>query len=390
MLILILSLGLNPFRMIFKILWIAFFVSVTVQFIYLLFIYGRLAFYKQSPSTAKNMAEEGVSIVVAARNECENLKTLIPALVHQDYPEYEIIIVNDRSSDGSMEYLDKARAEYQQVSVIHISNTPAHVNPKKYALAMGIKRAKFEIILLTDADCWPVSGKWVHLMSCPLRSDQGKTFSLGYGAYQVIPGFLNRLIQYETLFTAMNYFGFAIWKCPVMGVGRNLCYRKNFFLDIKGFKGFWHIQGGDDDLIINQYANGNNTAVVIDPKARTVSHPQTAFKNYLMQKKRHFHAGKYYRLQNKLKLGLYMFTHLVFWVSGLLLIFQANGWEPITTVLGLIFSRALVQLTVFCAAKKKLEGSGNVYWTMFFDLMYLSYFWVIGPKGYLSTKIKWK
>jgi hypothetical protein len=226
-------------------------------------------------------------------------------------------------------------------------------------------------------------------MSGPLR-DQKKTFSLGYGAYYFLPGFLNRLIQYETLFTAINYFSFALWGAPIMGVGRNLCYRKSFFMEKNAFNGLWHINGGDDDLFINRYANGDNTAVVIDPDSKTVSHPKTTFKEYFTQKKRHFHAGKYYGTKNKLKLGIYTFTHLIFWAAAFLLLFHTKSGEPIIGVVGLVILRAWIQVTVMQAAQKKMAGAGNAYWTLFFDLVYLGYFWVIGTNGYLSKKIKWK
>ncbi|MEX2593723.1 MAG: glycosyltransferase [Anditalea sp.] len=375
--------------MLLPILWIAFFSSVTIQFIYLLLIFGRFAYFYKSTKSQQSQQEEGVSIVIAARNEKNNLKTLIPALAVQDYSNYEILIVNDRSSDGTPALLGEMMAIYPQLRTVTVGHTPGHVTPKKYALTLGIKAAKNDIILLTDADCQPVSKNWIQLMSNPLSANE-KTFSLGYGAYHLLPGFLNKLIQYETLLTAINYFSFALWKAPLMGVGRNLCYRKSFFMEKKAFNHLWHINGGDDDLFINRYANGDNTAVVINPESITVSHPKTTFKGYLSQKKRHFHAGKYYGAKNKLKLGIFAFTHLIFWVAAFLLLFLVKSWEPIITVAGLVILRALIQVTVISAAKKKMEGVGNVYWTMFFDLVYLSYFWVIGTKGYLSKEIKWK
>jgi len=388
LLILLLSLRLNPKSMILEILWIAFFASAAIQFIYLFFIFGRLAFISHSSNPIPSKVE-GVSILIAARNEARNLQSLIPILATQNYPKFEIIIVNDRSTDDTMELLRGMMNIYPQLRSVTIQYTPEHVTAKKYALTLGIKVAKYDIILLTDADCTPVSKNWVKMMSTPLIENH-IIFSLGHGAYTRFPGFLNRLIQYETLFTSINYFSFALWKSPIMGVGRNLCYRRSFFLEKKAFKGFWHINGGDDDLLVNQYANSNNTAVVIHPESITLSQPKMDWKSYFTQKKRHFHAGKYYKVKNKLKLGVYMFTHLTFWISASFLLLGSNNWEPITVVAGLIILRAVVQLQVFMAAKKKLEGIGKVYWTMFFDLMYLSYFWVVGTKGYLSKKIKWK
>jgi glycosyltransferase involved in cell wall biosynthesis len=334
--------------------------------------------------------QEGVSVVVAARNELKNLKKLLPSLAAQEYPKYEILVINDCSSDGTSNYLRKMLNLYPQLRTVTVKYTPAHVTGKKYALTLGIKVAKYDIILLTDADCLPASNHWIRWMTRPLRKDGSKKIVLGHGAYASGPGLLNRLIQYETLFTAVQYFSFALWKAPFMGVGRNLAYRKSFFLENKAFRGHWHVNGGDDDLFVNRYTNGNNTAVVIHPESVTISQPKQNWKSFFDQKKRHFHAGKYYRAGSKLKLGMYAISHLLFWVSGIFLLFTSSRWEPIAIILGLVVSRALFQVLVLSGAKKKLEGRENVYWMIFFDLLHLGYFWIIGTRGYLSKKIKWK
>lgn len=370
-------------------LWLVFFASAAIQFNYLIFIFGRLAFTSHLQKREISSPEEGVTVLVAACNERQNLDRLIPLLSAQNYSNFEILIVNDRSTDGTGEGLSRMMGIHSRLRTVTVKYTPSHVTAKKYALTLGIKVAKFDIILLTDADCIPATENWIQTMSRPLRTGN-KIFALGYGAYLKTPGFLNRLIQYETLFTGLNYLSFALWKAPVMGVGRNLCYRKSFFMEKKGFRDLWHINGGDDDLLVNRHATGNNTAAVINPDSITLSDPKTDWKGYLRQKNRHFHAGKYYKTRNKLKLGLYMFTHLMFWVSAFLLATAAQGWEPIALVGGLTLSRAILQLTIFTSAKKKLEGIGNVRWTMFFDLVYLSYFWIVGTKGYLSKRIRWK
>ena len=378
--------------MILIILWTAFFIAAAIQFVYLLFIFGRLAFFQASAASvdSEDANEEGVSIVVAARNEIHNLKKLLPLLAAQQYSRFEILIVNDRSTDGTPSFLRKMMNLYPNLRTVTIKYTPDHVTGKKYALTLGIKVAKYDIILLTDADCIPASPHWVQRMSGPLRRDKYKMLVLGYSAYNRQPGLLNRLIQYETLLTAIQYVSFALWGAPFMGVGRNLAYRKTFFMENKAFSGHWHINGGDDDLFVNRHADGKNSAVVIHPDSVTVSKPKETWKEFFAQKIRHFHAGKYYRFSSKLKLGLYAFSHLLFWISGIFLLFSSPGWEPIAIILGLVVSRALFQVFVLNGAKNKLEDRGNVYWMMFFDLLHLGYFWIIGTKGHLSKKIKWK
>ncbi len=372
------------------IIWGLFFLAVGIQFTYLLFVFGRFAlFYKDKGEQDLDLNTSGVSVIIAAKNEAAHLKDLLPLLMQQDYPDFEVVVVNDRSTDGSEELLAAFTKEYAKLRSVTIRYTPEHLTSKKYALTLGIKVSAYDTVLLTDADCRPVSLNWIKRMSAPIRNDQ-KTFVLGHGSYLALPGLLNKIIQFETLMTAIYYFSFGYWKSPFMGVGRNLCYRKDFFMEKKAFKSLWHIEGGDDDLFVNRYANSKNTAIVAHPESITVSEPKTSFKEYFVQKKRHFHAGKYYQAKDKLKLGLYTLSHLVFWFAGLGIVILDTSWEPIALVLGLVLARAMLQYYIIGEARKKLEGKGKVIWTLFFDLMYMVNYWVLGVQGYLSKTVKWK
>ncbi|WP_194777039.1 glycosyltransferase [Pararhodonellum marinum] len=375
-----------------KILWILFFAMTGIQLIYLLFIYGRLGLFFRpaaAKATSPLLDDEGVSIIIAARNEKKNLEKLIPLLFEQDYPKFEILIVNDRSTDGTKFFLDNLMKTYPKLRSVTIQYLPRHVTAKKYALTLGIKVAKYDVILLTDADCIPVSQQWIQMITDPVRKG-GKTFSIGFGGYEKSKGMLNKIIQFDTLFTALQYISFGLWGFPYMGVGRNLSYRKSFFMEEKAFKNLWHIEGGDDDLFINRHANKNNTAVVIHPESITLSKPMQSFKAHRKQKLRHFSVGKFYRYADKLKIGLYAFSQLIFWFSALLLLISQRSWEPIALILGIIGIRTLIQEWVFRGAQRRLEGETHVIGVMFFEFMYLFYFWIIGTQSYLSKKVRWK
>lgn len=393
MLKLLLYLPAKDLSMITVILWILFLLALAVQLFYILIIFGRMSFfYRNKISNPSNSNQEGVTVIVAAHNEKENLKKLIPILCSQKYPNFDVMIINDRSTDGTKNLLEKMMALYPRLRTVTVKYTPGHVTSKKYALTLGIKVAKNDVLLLTDADCLPKTEKWIDLMTAPVRQEN-KTFSLGFSQYNSGKGFLNRWIQYETLWTGIQYMSFALWKAPFMGVGRNLCYRKSFFMEKKAFKGLWHIDCGDDDLFVNLYATGQNTAVVVDPESLTLSKPKTSWRAYFSQKRRHFHAGKYYRSGDKTKIGIYSASHLLFWLVGLsLLVFLglAQKWEQFSIIIGIMVVRSILLTSVFTSARKKLEGESKVFGTMFFDFMYLGYFWIIGTIGYQSKKVKWK
>jgi glycosyltransferase involved in cell wall biosynthesis len=302
------------------------------------------------------------------------------------------MVINDRSYDGTKRVLEQLMAIYPKLRTVTVNYTPNHVTSKKYALTLGIKVAKNDVLLLTDADCIPKTDKWIELMTAPVRL-KGKDFALGFSQYESQSGFLNKWIQIETIWTAIQYFSFAIWKFPFMGVGRNLCYRRSFFMAKKAFKGLWDIECGDDDLFVNLHANSSNVAVVVDPDSITYSIPKSTWEEYFIQKKRHFHAGKYYTTGNKQKVGWYAFSHFLFWITGLvLLIFSViqQNWEQILVILGIMVVRSVLITSIFRSARKKLEGNFQFLWSMIFDVMYIGYFWILGSFGYLSKKVKWK
>jgi glycosyltransferase involved in cell wall biosynthesis len=374
-------------------LWFFFGIGLVIQIVYLLFIFGRVAFSPpKNPASTGSQKEEGVTVLVAAHNEFTNLKKLIPKLFEQNYPNFDVMIVNDRSTDRTKRLLEEMMEIYPRLRSVTIKYTPKHVTSKKFAVTLGIKVTKNDVILLTDADCMPQSVNWIKKMTAPVR-EQGKTFSLGFSGYEKKPGFLNSWIQFETLLTALFYLSFGLWKKPFMGVGRNLCYRKSFFMDVKAFKGFWHVEGGDDDLFVNQYATGKNTAIVIDLEANTISHPKTTQSEYFIQKKRHLHAGKYYRGEDKQKIGFYSLSHALFWMGGLgLLIYFGidQSWEQFLIVLGIILSRSFLMLSVFGSASRKIQGINAPINTWLHDLVYLGYFWILGSISQQAKDIKWK
>ena len=164
-------------------------------------------------------------------------------------------------------------------------------------------------------------------------------------------------------------------------------------MDVKAFKGIWHLEGGDDDLFVNQYATGSNTAMVIDPSAMTLSIPKSNWSDYLIQKKRHLHAGKFYRGEDKRKIGLFSLSHALFWLGGfgLLVYFGIiQSWEQFSVVFGIILLRSLLMWRVFASASKKIQGSSNQLNTWINDLIYLGYFWILGTVSYQAKDIKWK
>ncbi|WP_187696424.1 glycosyltransferase, partial [Xanthovirga aplysinae] len=299
-----------------------------------------------------NHKNEPISVVICAHNEEPNLRELLPTLYKQNYPEFELIVVDDRSTDGTQNYLREEEINHPKLTRLRIDKCPDHINEKKYALTLGIKAAKNEWILFTDADCIPSSKMWIYEMS---RAFNEQTeIVLGYSPYEKQKGFLNYFIRFETLYTAIQYLSLALAGSPYMGVGRNMAYRKSLFLNNNGFNRQIGITGGDDDLFINAHAHKKNTKVVIGKNNLVRSIPKTTIKSYFRQKKRHLSVGKHYKSSDKFILGLLSVSHLIYWAS--LICLAVLNEEPYWIGGGFLI-RIVVQFSVFEMAKKKL-GEG--------------------------------
>ena len=307
--------------------------ATTIQVFYYCWFFSRIAFYKKNQK--QQSQQHPVSVIVCARDEDENLARNLPGVLVQNYTStYEVVAVNDNSVDDSKYILQELKKTFKSLNVVELTQEAKLISGKKYPLSIGIREAKHEVLLLTDADCVPSSEHWVQRIQDGY--DKDIEIVLAYGAYHKRKGVLNKLIRFETFHTALQYLSYALAGVPYMGVGRNLSYKKSLFLRSKGFSSINHIPSGDDDLFINKVANRNNTAVVIDPDAVTRSIPRTTWKGWLRQKSRHYSTAKFYKPKHKFLLGSYFATQFAFYplVAAVAIFYD---WRYALALFGLSF-----------------------------------------------------
>jgi len=363
-------------------LWI-FLISAGIQFLFFALAALAIAVFK---SKSAEIPSFGVSLIICAKNECNNLKELIPNLLNQQYSDFEVILVDDKSIDETYDYAIDLEQKEEKFKLIRIDNRPDHINDKKYAITLGIKAAKYEHILLTDADCIPASKLWIESM-CRGYSSEKIQYVLGYSQYQKSPGFLNSFIKYETLLTAVNYIGIGLLGNPYMGVGRNISYKKSSFLENNGFGKYKGVVGGDDDLLINQHAKRKTTRFVLSPDATVFSIPKTKFGEFFRQKTRHLSVGKHYKLPDKLLLGLLTISKIIFWISFFAAIMSVNQTILIS---GSFFLVMVSLLTVLLALKKKTGDNSRIWMFPLLDIIYIFYYISTSLKVLFTKKIRWK
>ena len=338
-------------------------IFVVVSIVQLSFyIYYYLSVYQHKPVDLKK-TKEPVSIIICARNEADNLKNFLPSVLEQDYPDFEVIVVNDCSEDNSFDILGNYLRQYPNLRVSNVNKDPKFTHNKKFAQFIGIKAAKNDILLFTDADCQPESNRWLEYMA--LHFNERINFVLGYGGYLKKKGLLNRYIRYESMFIAMQYLGMAIRGIPYMGVGRNLAYRRSVFFANKGFGAHNHIISGDDDLFVNSNATGGNTALEFRKGSRTWSVPCTNIREWIKQKKRHLTTAPFYKLRDKLLLLTEPVTRIIFYAVFIVLILSLAFWPYVIAVFGL---RLVIQIIVLTLVQKKLDEPGMTIYSLIFDI----------------------
>ena len=357
-------------------------IIIGIQLIY--WISFLIAFVRKR--TPVNSASPPVSVIVCAHDEEKNLRELVPALLKQDYPQFEVIIVEDRCNDGTYDFLLKATKHDLRLKMVRVQHLPAHVNGKKFALTLGIRAASFEWVLLTDADCRPTGNQWIGSMAAAF--DDAKQIVLGYSPYRHLPGYLNSFIRFESLITGIQFIGWALLGRPYMGMGRNLAYRKSLFLNNKGFNNYLGTTGGDDDLFVNQHATQGTTAVILGADSLMPSAPKNSWSDFFYQKLRHLSVGKYYKASDKVVLGFFSFTWVLTWILVFPVMFTGQGVNNFLWT-GFV-AREVVLIGVAQRASRMLGDRFEAWKTPLLDFNYAIYYLGTGLVALISKRVRWK
>jgi cellulose synthase/poly-beta-1,6-N-acetylglucosamine synthase-like glycosyltransferase len=367
----------------YQFIFIFFCCIALIQILYYLFFFFRLVWYK--PAEKTTFHTHPVSVIICARDEAANLAKNLPGCLVQQYrTTHEVIVVNDNSFDDSKYLLEEFQREFKQLHVVELKQEAMLIPGKKFPLSMGIKAAKYEIVLLTDADCVPASEHWINNMQESF--DDNTEIVLGYGAYHKKPGLLNKVIRWETFHTALQYLSYSLAGLTYMGVGRNLSYKKTIFFRHKGFSAHNHVASGDDDLFINTAATPTNTKINIDKQTFTLSEPVKTWGHWIKQKRRHFSTGRYYKPLHKFLLGLYSLSHFLFFP---LLVASAVffSWKLAVFIFGIRF---LIQAFIFYPTMKRLNELDLYPMFLFFDIWMFFYYLIFSFALVIKPTRNWK
>lgn len=307
-----------------------------------------------------------VSVIICAKNEDENLTEFLPKILTQEYPDFEVIVVNDCSYDNTENVIDEFAKIFPNLRKANIKEDPYYKHGKKFAMLVGIKAAKNNCLVFTDADCYPASNHWLAGMVAGFAEE--REIVLGYGAYEKQKGFLNKLIRFDTFSIGLQYLSSALKNKPYMGVGRNLAYTKELFFKEKGFSKHYHINSGDDDLFVNHAGTSVNTNVCIDKEAITYSKPKKTFKQWNFQKTRHLTTAPLYSSVSKARIAFNYFSQYFFYLTLVPLGFSL---QTVLLIPILLFLKVIVQLLVLNKASKKLNEKDLLAGSALYELVLL-------------------
>lgn len=319
-----------------------------------------------------------VSIIIAARNEDDNLDKNLPKILNQNYPEFEVLIVNHQSVDYTKMIIGDLEKKHSHIRMITIERSPHLKVGKKLPLTVGIKGAKYDNLLFTDADCVPNSENWLKLMA---RNFNQKEIVIGFSPYRKMKGFLNKMIRYDSVNGAIKYLGFAKAGVAYMAVGRNMGYTKDLFFEVGGFKNHYHIISGDDDLFIQEAAKKKNYGVELNPNSFVMSEPKKTWKDWIGQKRRHFTTAPEYKSSHKSLLGLHPLSLLIFLSLFTYLMISSTFWLFILSIFGL---RLLTFWIINGMLYKKFSSEDLIIFLPFMEIIHL----ILIPSIYYTNDTK--
>lgn len=326
-----------------------------------------------------------VSVIICARNEAENLQKNLHHFLNQKYRSFEVVVVNDNSTDCTRNVVLDRLAKWSNLRLVEIAqDTPPG---KKAALTKGIEAARGNSILLSDADCRPSTDRWIATMQGALDANTILQIGLGFSPYDRQKGFLNLFIRYETAYAAAQYFSSALRGMPYMGVGRNLIYNRSLFERAAGFRRHEHIASGDDDLFVNATATRENTTVILDEKSFVYSLPEKNWSDYYRQKKRHLSTARSYRLLHKALLGALSASHFLHYATAVCMLI-AGYFVPLVVASAVL--RWALMLLRWNRILRRLHQQDLHPWIILLDVAYIGYYIVLAPALLAGKRNRWK
>lgn len=333
-----------------RMLWIVVGVLATVQLLYIYVLYH--AIHRRNVAYRKGKVngtgeKPGISVIIVASDNEQQLAENLPRVLSQDYPDYEVIVVNDNSQDDTEELLERLSQKYPHLYTTFTSDSIRYISRQKLALTLGIKAAKKDWLVFTAPDCFPVTDQWLTNMA--RNFTETTDVVIGYSNYVRKPGFANLCYVYDTLLQQLRMLGLTLLGRGYMGIGRNMAYRRELFFQHKGYSRHLDLQRGEDDLFINEHISAQRIVAEVSAEASVRCGSANSY---------YWKSDKLNRLfiRHKMKgiapylLGLETFSRLLFYtfiIIGVVYSVRFRLWVTLGVCVGLWLLRFGSQILVF-------------------------------------------
>lgn len=352
-----------------------------IQIYYTFGIYNRIHRARRKPSPAPAQYPP-VSVIIVTKDSGKALEENLPMILEQDYPEFEVIVINDKSAGEDDDILKRLSARYTNLYHSFIPGSARYVSRKKLGIAMGIRASRYEWLVFTEPYCRPMSRQWLKSMAG--HFDEKTDIVLGYSNYLPGHGWFARKITVFGFFHALRYLGSALAGRPYMGIGRNLAYRKSVYEQHKGFADHLQLQRGEDDLFVNAVANKNNTQIAVEAES-IVRMPVPPYKRIWYEEQLNLRVtGHYYRGISRLLNSIETLCCALFQLStlaALVVCILRQWWPGVAVVFLLWLIRFVCLMWVFRKTAHDLQENlccifplfdmGRPLWSLGLQLRYL-------------------
>mgnify|MGYP004447283599 FL=1 len=347
------------FPIIVDIFFVSFLVACLIQFLLLFTIQGRVMARCKKKNKEGDMPDDvkpGVSVIVYAHNQGEALRRNLPSLLDNDYPNFEVIVVDDTSCDNTQDVLTIMEQRNDNIFHTKLTDKVRTMSHRKLALLLGVKAAHNEIILTTKAQCVPVSKIWISKMARNFTSKVD--FVIGPMVFEGRLGLNSRFCQYDLFQRMVNMFGVTMSYCAFSGWSDNMAFRKHLLFEDnnKAFSGHLHIHPGEDDLFINAVAKHARVAVECCHESMVVRQETPLRPAWKKDRQNRAFTAKFSKLFPKIiKLTDYLTRYLCVGLGLALIIWCVVHlmWIPLSIVGILLLLRiVLVSLFSYFTAKE--------------------------------------
>jgi len=332
--------------MILTVVFYTFVVFTGIQIIYYL-TFSTLLYPKKKKR--QSIDKVPVSVVIFAKNCAPELKKNLPFILAQEYPKFEVVLINYASTDNTLEVLEDFKSKNNHIKILDVENNEAFWGNKKYALTLGIKAAKYEHLLFTSITSEPHSEFWISEMSKQFTKQ--KTIILGYSKYKKARSLGNLFVRFENLLAAIQCFSLVKSLSPYMAFDDNFAYTKDSFFKVKGFINHIKLKYGENDLFLKDAATKKNTSYTISKNSFVEKEPPTSFIKWFHLLQNKSVLKKQYKFKHQFLISFFTISKLLFYVLGTFLFF----FYPWQIMLPIVLTYFLVQFIIIGITAKKLK-----------------------------------